>query len=135
MTPFAASSFNTSPFSHSSFSTTDALHPLTMKSRTLSSSNAQENGWFGVSVSTSEEFVAVGAYSETADGYTAAGRAYVFNATSGALIETLTSPNAQSYGEFGSSVSISGTLVTRGAPNEIADGYYHAGHAYIFYNV
>lgn len=45
---------------------------------------------------------------------------------------TLTSPNAQLGGGFGSSVAISGNFAIIGAPTENADGHSEAGHAYIF---
>jgi outer membrane protein assembly factor BamB len=74
----------------------------------------------------------VGAYGETAGGYSAAGHAYVFNAKTGALVQTLTSPNAQLDGYFGFSVAISGSLVMVGACTEAAGGYSMAGHAYAY---
>jgi len=47
------------------------------------------------------------------------------------LVLTLSSPNAQSDGNFGG-VAISGTTVVIGAPFETASGYGEAGHAYVF---
>jgi outer membrane protein assembly factor BamB len=72
--------------------------------------------------------VVVGAYGETANALPNAGHAYVFDAIDGSLITTLTSPNAQADGDFGGSVSISGTLVVVGALGEAGN----AGHAYVF---
>ena len=100
--------------------------------QTLTSPNAQYDGLFGWAVATSDKLVTVGALYETVDGYSEAGHAYVFNANTGKLIQTLTSPNGQSYGTFGESVSMSGTLVSVGAEGETADGYTYAGHAYVF---
>ena len=102
---------------------------------TLTSPNAQQGGLFGGSVYLSGKLVSVGAPFETANGYSNAGRAYVFNANTGKLIQTLTNPNAQYDGNFGTSVSMSGTLVAVGAPYVTADGYSEAGQAYVFYNV
>jgi hypothetical protein len=99
---------------------------------TLTSPNAQTNGCFGQSVAISGSTVVVGAYCETADGYSLAGNAYVFNATTGALINTLTSPNAQTDGYFGESVAISGDTAVVGAYGEAAGGYSVAGNAYVF---
>ncbi len=99
---------------------------------TLTSPNAQSYGLFGVSVAISGTTVAVGAYYETASGQPQAGHAYTLSATTGDLISTLTSPNAQLSGGFGFSVAISGTTVVVGAPNETASGKGSAGHAYIF---
>jgi hypothetical protein len=94
---------------------------------TLTSPNAQIKGGFG-SVAVSGTTVVVGAYGETANGHSVAGHAYVFDAIDGSLITTLTSPNAQADGDFGGSVSISGTLVVVGALGEAGN----AGHAYVF---
>jgi hypothetical protein len=94
---------------------------------TLKSPNAQLNGGFGASVAVSGTTVVVGAYGETAKGHHGAGHAYVFDATDGSLITTLTSPTPQDGGSFGA-VSISGTTVVVGAPGENGN----AGRAYVF---
>jgi WD40 repeat protein len=99
---------------------------------TLTSPNAQISGLFGYSVSTSGSTVAVGALDETANANAYAGRAYVFDATDGSLITTLTSPYAQLFGQFGVSVSVSCTTVVVGAFGETANGQVFAGHAYSF---
>jgi hypothetical protein len=99
---------------------------------TLTSPNAEANGNFGTSVAISGTTVAVGAPRETANALPGAGRAYVFDATDGSLITTLTSPNAQMNGFFGDSVSISGTTVVVGAPFETANALLFAGNAYVF---
>ncbi len=99
------------------------LSPLT-----LTSPKAQSGGEFGRSVAVSGGVAVVGAPDETASGLRFAGHAYIFNATNGGLISTLTSPNAQSGGEFGSSVAISSSVVVVGAPDENVS----AGHVYIF---
>ena len=99
---------------------------------TLTSPNAQDGGGFGWSVAMSGTTVVVGAPYETASGMCDAGHAYTFSATSGGLISTLTSPNAQTDGDFGISVAISGTTVVVGAWGETASGQSGSGHAYIF---
>ena len=98
----------------------------------LTSPYAQAFGRFGISVSVNCTTVVVGAYHETADGQAAAGHAYSFDATTGFLTTTLTSPNAQNGGEFGWSVAVSGTTVVVGAQSETGSGFAGAGHAYIF---
>jgi len=65
------------------------------------------------------------------DLYTA-GNAYIFNAMTGALITTLSSPNAQTGGQFGYSVAIDGNNIVIGALTETAGGYAYDGHAYIY---
>src|SRR2546426_8167574 len=90
---------------------------------TLTSPNAQHAGYFGSSVAINENdpIVVVGAPGETGN----AGHAYVFDATDGSLIATLTSPNANaqiSIYFFGSSVSISGTIAVVGAYDDTTNG-------------
>jgi hypothetical protein len=99
---------------------------------TLTSPNAQAAGLFGNSVAVSGTTVVVGARGEIANTLVFAGHAYVFDATDGSLITTLTSPNAQAGGNFGASVSISGSTVVAGAPSETANALVFAGHAYVF---
>src|SRR5436853_397992 len=100
---------------------------------TLTSPNAQPAGQFGSSVAINEgdPIVVVGAPFETANALSHAGHAYVLDTTTG-LITTLTTPNAQTGGLFGISVSISGTTVVVGAPDETANALPRAGHAYVF---
>jgi FG-GAP repeat len=99
---------------------------------TLTSPNAQTFGYFGWSVAVSGDIAVVGAFGEAVSGNDFAGNAYTFNATTGSLIGTLTSPNAQIGGSFGYSVAISGKIVAVGAVGETADGFADAGHAYTF---
>lgn len=107
----------------------------------FTSPNAQAYGNFGESVALSAggklkhptaSRVIVGAPNETVDGYLGAGRAYIFNTSTGVLSRTLVSPNAQSGGEFGWSVTASGSVVVVGAPDETVNGYAGAGRAYLF---
>jgi large repetitive protein len=98
----------------------------------LTSPNAQSGGQFGFSVAVSSTTVVVGAPYEAIAGATDAGRAYIYSASSGALISTLSSPNAQADGQFGFSVAINGTTVVVGAPQETASSMIHAGHVYIY---
>jgi len=98
---------------------------------TLTSPNALAGGHFGESVSVSGTTVVVGAPDESAGGQDSAGNAYVFDATDGSFITELTSPTPQAGGEFGFSVSISGTTVVVGAPGEMVGPLLQAGHAYV----
>src|SRR2546427_400096 len=101
---------------------------------TLTSPNTQTDGVFGLSVAVSGTTVVVGAHLESAGtpAQLAAGHAYVFDASTGFLTTTLTSPNAQTNGEFGNSVAVGGTTVVVGAPGEIVGLLTSAGHAYSF---
>jgi hypothetical protein len=100
--------------------------------RTLTDPNVQANGHFGYSVSIYGQTVVVGAPYETSGGYAEAGNVYVYDAATGTLLESLISPNAQSYGEFGTSVANTGSTVVIGAPDENSSGDYEAGNAYLF---
>ncbi len=107
--------------------------------RTLTSPNSQYEGEFGWSMTAGGKLVVVGAPNETVNGLVGAGRAYVFNTTTGKLITTLTSPNPQTDGHFGRSASVSdnnvksdGLEVVVGAPNETVNGLVGAGRAYVF---
>jgi len=97
----------------------------------FSSPNVQASGLFGFSVASSGGLVVIGAPHENVSGQLDAGHAYVLSAKTGALISTLTSPNAQTYGYFGYSVAISGKTVLVGAPYENVSGQLDAGHAYV----
>jgi hypothetical protein len=98
----------------------------------LVSPNHQINGYFGYSVAAGGNVVVVGAVFEYAGYVYQAGHAYIFNAATGALVSTLTSPNAQTGGEFGYSVATNGNVVVVGAPIETVGGFIAAGHVYTF---
>src|SRR5256712_466733 len=97
---------------------------------TLTSPNVETDGWFGFPVAVSGTMVVVGAENETVGGIVGAGHAYIFS-TTGSLIATLASPNAQSNGRFGRSVAMSGSSIVIGAYFESVNGL-RAGRAYIF---
>src|SRR5436190_216307 len=97
---------------------------------TLTSPNALVSGEFGWSVAVSGMSVVVGAPYDNAGVQCQAGHAYIFSST-GSLIATLTSPNAQTGGRFGASVAMSGRRVIVGAPWEAPNGQFYVGHAYI----
>ena len=104
---------------------------------TLTSPAPQTGGEFGTSVAVSGTTVVVGARLESAGtpAQPSAGNAYVFDATDGSLITTLTSPNAQANGEFGLSVAVTeiDPIVVVGAPGESGGGSPAGGHAYVFF--
>jgi WD40 repeat protein len=92
--------------------------------------------YFGQSVDVSGNYAIVGAYGDNAAGGSSSGKAYIFNATTGALVHTLNNPNAYgtSAGDyFGSIVAISGNYAIVGAYQE-DDASFGAqqGKAYIF---
>src|SRR2546425_114850 len=105
---------------------------------TLTSPTPELAGEFGFSVAVSGTTVVVGAPFESAATPTqsAAGHAYVFDASTGFLAPTtLTSPTPQPFGVFGVSVAVSeDPTVVVGAPLESAGtpAQPQAGHAYVF---
>jgi hypothetical protein len=99
---------------------------------TLASPNPQTSGGFGTSVATSGGTVVVGAPSETSGGFSEAGRAYIFSATTGNLLTTLTTPNPTALGFFGQSVADNGPTIVVGAFGETAVGLAGAGNVYLF---
>jgi hypothetical protein len=127
----AGGAFATPVFAASS--SQSGLHHLIP--RTLTSPNAGPAGGFSIAEGSAVigNTVLVGAWNETADGYVGAGHAYIYSAKTGALLHTLTSPNAQTNGEFGWSLALNGNTVDVGAFLETANGYAGAGHAYVFH--
>ncbi len=121
----------TTSFSAGSISSSQPALP-TVVHRTLTSPNATQDGYFGYSVAVSGQIALVGAQYEYAGAYPFAGQAYMFNANTGMLVRTLTSPDAQAYGFFGYSVAISGNTIVVGSPAENASQVYESGQAYIF---
>lgn len=90
---------------------------------------------FGLSVAISGNYCIVGAVGEDDAGGLSAGKAYIFNVTTGALVYTLDDPNAYSSSagdNFGSSVAIDGDHAIVGAPGERDSSFVSSGKAYIF---
>ena len=105
---------------------------------TLNNPNAygtSTNDYFGSSVSISDNYAVVGAYAEDDAGGTDSGKAYIFNVTTGALVQTLNNPTA--YGtsagdQFGGPVAISGNYAVVGAYQEDETSRLSSGKVYIF---
>ena len=90
---------------------------------------------FGISVSISELYAIIGAYSEDDAGGTDSGKAYIYDTATGNLLHTLDNPNAydtSSGDRFGYSVAISESYVIVGAYNEDDAGGTDSGKAYMF---
>ncbi len=85
---------------------------------------------FGTSVSVLGEKVLIGAYRENI-GATVAGAAYLFDATTGALLQTLSSPTPENYDNFGNLLSISDDNILISAIGDDT-GATDAGSAYLF---
>ena len=105
---------------------------------TLDNPNAYSTSasdYFGDSVAVSGNYVVVGAWQEDEVGGTNSGKAYIFNATTGALAYTLDNPNI--YGTstndyFGSVVAIDGNYVIVIAREADNDGTASAGRIYVY---
>lgn len=87
---------------------------------------------FGLGVGISGSIAIVGAPNTDVTGATDAGAAYLFDATTGALLQTLQNPDPADFDEFGLSVGISGTTAIVGAPSADVPGAFDAGAAYLF---
>ncbi|MDZ4848086.1 MAG: cadherin domain-containing protein, partial [Pirellulaceae bacterium] len=99
---------------------------------TLSSPNAVPGDEFGEQLAISGNIAVVSARLEDAVGIDS-GRVYVFNATTGALLHTLTNPLPAAAGandEFGRAVGISGNLIVIGARRDAIAP--NAGAVYLF---
>jgi hypothetical protein len=100
---------------------------------TLTGLGAPNGAEFGYSVAVGSGMITVGA-----PGYAGcnawAGRVYVFKASSGTLLTTLSSPNEEDgvTGGFGESLSINNGLVAVGAPCETVNGSIRAGRTYTY---
>jgi Ca2+-binding RTX toxin-like protein len=97
---------------------------------TLDNPSPATNDDFGNSVSVSGNTVVVGAYQDDAGGFNS-GRAYVFDASTGALLSTLANPSPASGDQFGGAVSVSGEAVVVGAISDDT-GATDNGQAYVF---
>ena len=105
---------------------------------TLDNPNAFDtsaNDWFGFPVDIDGNLIIIGAYQEDDAGGLTSGKAYIYNATTGALVHTLDNPNGydtSANDRFGYSVSMSGNRAIVGAYLEDDAGGSASGKAYIF---
>jgi len=99
--------------------------------RTLLSPNAQFAGSFGWAVEVVGNALAVSSPAETVNGIHSAGRVYLFNARTGALLDTLVSSSPQELGDFGRAVDLADGLLAVGAPFEMVNGV-PAGRVHVF---
>ena len=121
-----------------SFNAQQAIPFYLTPTLTVNNPNAygtQAGDSFGSSVATDGNYVVVGANSEDDAPDNNSGKAYIFDATTGSLLHTLSNPNA--YGtsandNFGTHAAISGNHVVVGVPNEGDAGGTQSGKAYIF---
>lgn len=105
---------------------------------TLDNPNPQATALFGWAVSASGNYAIVGVKSEDVNSNTNAGRAYIYNLSTGNLVHTLENPNE--YGSpdndnFGESVSISGNYAMVGTGVETASGGDTSSGIFYIFNV
>jgi hypothetical protein len=98
---------------------------------TLDDPAADASDFFGLSVGLWGNAAVVGAPDDKAGG-SDSGQAYVFNATTGALLTTLTNPSPAADDHFGDSVAISGHTALVGTPSDDT-GATNSGQAYVFH--
>ncbi|MEK7100901.1 MAG: thrombospondin type 3 repeat-containing protein [Patescibacteria group bacterium] len=77
--------------------------------------------FFGWSVSISGDKVLIGTPGDSTEAYRA-GSAYLYDATTGALLKTFISPNPRSQDAFGHSVAVSGENIAISERNYLGDG-------------
>ena len=98
--------------------------------RTFENPSPAAADFFGSAVSISGSLVAVGAlYDDTTASN--AGRAYVFDHTTGSIVRVLENPAPNADDGFGSRISLEGNRVVVGASNDGATGA-SSGRAYLF---
>jgi FG-GAP repeat len=102
---------------------------------TLTSPTPTNGGHFGISVAVSDDVVFVDGDQETSNGIQSAGEVFVYDAKSGKLLSTLTSPNAIAGGHFGLSLAVSAENLIVGACGETSEEHELAGNAYLFNSI
>ena len=86
--------------------------------------------WFGFSVALDGDNVLIGAPSDATNG-SPVGQAHLFNATTGALLQTFDDPTITGFDRFGNSVALDGDNVLIGAPSDATNGS-PVGQAHLF---
>ncbi|CCI05054.1 Quinoprotein (fragment) [Microcystis aeruginosa PCC 9443] len=98
--------------------------------QTFNNPSPQFSDQFGKSVSLSGTLALIGTPADST-GASGAGSAYLFDTTTGNLLQTFNNPSPQLSDNFGNSVSLSGTLALIGAPSDNT-GATKAGSAYLY---
>ncbi len=87
---------------------------------------------FGVCAATDGNVIAIGAPYASSGGATKAGAVYLYSASDGAWLRTLSAPAPVQGGYFGLSVAIDGGRIVAGAPGTAASGVSGAGICFLF---
>ncbi len=88
------------------------------------------DGQFGNKILLNGNIAIISAPLSNVESVQSAGKAFVFDVTSGNLLHTLTSPNATSDDRFGQSLAVSSTLIAVSALDDV--GAEQAGSVYLF---
>ncbi|MEA5510515.1 PEP-CTERM sorting domain-containing protein [Crocosphaera sp. UHCC 0190] len=96
----------------------------------LTAPDGASGDYFGISVSLSGNTALVGSRFDDDNG-TLSGSAYLFDVTTGTLLQKLTAPDGAANDRFGSSVSLSGNTALVGSPYDDDNGSL-SGSAYLF---
>ena len=97
---------------------------------TLNNPSPATNDYFGSKLAVSESVIVAGVRYDDTSG-TDSGEVYVFSASSGLLIRTLTNPTPDTYDGFGASVAASGDFVGIAAPGDNTQGLRN-GQVYLY---
>jgi hypothetical protein len=92
---------------------------------------AQADSFFGYDVAADGALCVVGEMNADVEGVDHAGQAHLFDATTGNLLRTLSSPDPGADDGFGQGVAVSGSIVVVGAYRDDT-GATNAGSAYVF---
>ena len=93
-----------------------------------------KNDGFGISISLTDTYFAIGAYNEDEVGFTSSGVVYVFDTITGSLLQTIANPNVSGDSGndfFGTEVSLDGNILAVSTPTE-DDGGNDSGTVYVF---
>jgi len=93
--------------------------------------NPEDRGFFGGSIALSDNYALIGDASDfTAADYS--GAAYLFDTTTGNLLQTFLHPNPVEFEGFGNSVALFGNRLLIGALDDRVAGQYGTGAAYLY---
>ena len=100
--------------------------------QTLLNPSPARYDYFGGSVAVSGNHLLVGAVFDGGVGESGSGAAYLFDAATGDLLQTLLNPSPDNFDLFGTSVAVSGNNLLVGASNDDNQGEEGSGAAYLF---
>merc|ERR1712166_1169852 len=108
------------------------MHSASIPRAKLVPQTARKNALFGVSIALSDSLIAVGDPRATVGDHKEAGQVYVYHTSDATVATTLTAPETQKKGRYGSSVAMSDTQLVVGAPTEQVGTQRAAGAAYLY---